>query len=345
MLRQSGSDPVVVDGGGISALQGEVFLWLAVLLVVLAVFAAVVAFGVAWTAGRRSLEQALQPYSDGFSASQELRDDRLATSAILQRAVALTGRFAERRGVLQRVEEMLERANLPLRAAEALFFHLVSALLAGALGAAITGSLGVGIIVFVIGVVTPPAVVAVLAQRRRAQFQAQLPDLLALLASTLRSGYSMMQGVEAAAQEVIEPTRRELQRVVTEARLGMPLETALHNVSVRMDSRDFEWAVMAIGIQRAVGGNLAELLDTVSETMRSRERLRRDIKSLTAEGRMSAIVLGLLPVLIGGAIYLLNPDYMESLLDRTMGILVLGGAGALMVLGFAWMYKIIDIEV
>lgn len=339
-------EPVVVaDNDGISALQGPVFLWIAVLLVLVAVFGAVLAIGMSIIGDRRSLDRVLQPYSDGFVAPDEDDEDRLATSAILQRAVALTGQFAERRGLLERVEHMLERANLPLRAAEAIFFSLVAVVLVGVLAAAASGSLVIGVIVLVIAALVPPAVVFFMAERRRAQFQEQLPDLLALLASTLRSGYSLMQGVEAAAQEVIEPTKRELQRVVTEARLGMPLEDALQNVALRMNSRDFEWAVMAIGIQRAVGGNLAELLDTVSDTMRARDRLRRDIKSLTAEGRVSAIVLGILPIAIGLVIYVLNPDYIESLFDRTLGLIMLGGAGILMVVGFGWMYKIIDIEV
>src|SRR5215211_3755790 len=99
----------------------------------------------------------------------------------------------------------------------------------------------------------------------------------------------------------------ELQRVMAEARLGRPLDDALADMAERLESPDFQWAVMAIGIQREVGGNLAELLDTVAETMLARERLRRDVKALTAEGRMSAIVLGVLPLVLGLAMWALNP--------------------------------------
>ncbi len=338
-------EPVVVaDNRGISALQSGVFLWLAIVLVLIGVCGAVFALGMSLIGDRRTLDRVLQPYSDGFVAPEQ-DEDRLATSAILQRAVALTGQFADRRGMLVRVEDMLERANLPLRAAEGIFFYLIAVVLAGILGGVLGGAIAAGLIVLVIVALVPPAIVLYLANRRRAQFQEQLPDFLQLIASTLRSGYSLMQGVEASAQEVIEPTKRELQRVVTEARLGMPLVDALRNVALRMDSRDFEWAVMAIGIQREVGGNLAELLDTVADTMRERDRLRRDIKSLTAEGRISAIVLGLLPIGLGLMIYTLNPDYIGSLFDRTLGLIMLGGAGFLMLIGFGWMYKIIDIEV
>ena len=142
----------------------------------------------------------------------------------------------------------------------------------------------------------PPAFLNFLASRRKKKFTAQLPDTLQLLSGTLRAGYSMMQGVEAVSQEIDDPMGRELRRVVTEARLGRPLEESLDSSAERMASADFAWAVMAIRIQREVGGNLSELLMTVADTMTQRERLRRDISALTAEGRISAIVLAILPV-------------------------------------------------
>jgi tight adherence protein B len=339
-------EPVEVPARtGIESLQSETFLWVGFLLLLLAVAAAVYAVASSIVRENRRLDRVLQPYSDGYVAAGDDDGERMATSAILQRAVEMTGDFAERRGFLERVEDRLEQANLPLRAAEALFFYLVGALLVGLIGGLLAGSLVAGLIVLLLALLIPPALLNFLAFRRRKEFQAQLPDMLALLASTLRSGYSLMQGVEAAAKEVEEPMRKELQRVVTEARLGMPLEQALEGVALRLKSRDFAWATMAIGIQREVGGNLAEVLDTVAETMTARERLRRDISSLTAEGRVSAMVLGALPVLIGAAIMVLNPGYMDALFDETLGVIMLVGSGLLMVFGFWWMYKLIDIEV
>ncbi len=191
----------------------------------------------------------------------------------------------------------------------------------------------------------PPAVLSFLANRRRKQFESLLPDTLQLLASTLRAGYSLMQGVEAVSQEVSEPMGRELRRVVTEARLGRPLEEALDGVANRMESGDFAWAVMAIRIQREVGGNLAELLVTVADTMTERERLRRDVNALTAEGKISAIVLGILPIGLGFFIYTLNPEYMDPLFDTTVGKGLLVGAVLLAVFGFWWMKKTIEIDI
>lgn len=332
------------DPSGIEALQSGTFLWVAVGLILAAVAAAVYAIGATVVRDGPSLDTVLQPYADGFVSSGD-DEDRLATSAILQRAVEMTGQFAERRGFLETVEVMLERANLPLRAAEALFFYVVGALLVAVIGGLLAGSLVAFLFALVFAFLIPPAVVKFLASRRRKQFQEQLPDMLGLLASTLRSGYSLMQGLEAAAREVEDPIRKELGRVVTEARLGMPVEQALEGVAERTGSKDFAWATMAIGIQREVGGNLAELLDTVAETMTQRERLRRDIQSLTAEGRVSAMVLGFLPIGIGAAIFVLNPDYITSLFEETIGLIMLVVSVVLMGAGFLWMNKIIDIEV
>jgi tight adherence protein B len=147
------------------------------------------------------------------------------------------------------------------------------------------------------------------------------------------------------SKEVTDPMGQELRRIVTESRLGRPLEEALQASAERMQSPDFTWAVMAVGIQREVGGNLAELLLTVADTMVQRERLRRDISALTAEGKISAIVLGLLPVGLGVAMYLMNPEYISVLFETTLGNILLGGAIVLAGVGFYWMKKVIEVDI
>src|SRR4029453_12355567 len=146
-------------------------------------------------------------------------------------------------------------------------------------------------------------------------------------------------------QEVDDPMGRELRRVVAESRLGRPLEESLDDAAERMGSNDFAWAVMAIRSQREVGGNLSELLLTVADTMVARERLRRDVSALTAEGNISAIVLGILPVGLGGAMYTMNPGYINVLFTERMGNFMLGGAVLVALGGFFWMKKTIEIEV
>jgi tight adherence protein B len=138
---------------------------------------------------------------------------------------------------------------------------------------------------------------------------------------------------------------RELQRAFGEARLGRDIDVALEEVADRMSSKDLEWVVMALRIQREVGGNLAELLDTVAGTMTERERLRREVQSLTAEGRFSAIVLSVMPFFFLAAFQALQPNYVPTLFKDTLGIIALVGAGIGVVVGWFWLRKIVNIEV
>ncbi len=291
------------------------------------------------------LSSVLQPYSELAPEAEEEGTGSFVDTPLIQRAVAITEQMAAERGLLGRTENALERANLPLRAAEALFFYAATVVVLTILGIALTGGLIGGLIIGGLGALVPIAAVSFIASRRKKQFLSQLPDTLQLLSGTLRAGYSLMQGVEAVSQEVDEPMGLELRRVVTESRLGRPLEEAMDGTAERMDSPDFGWAVMAIRIQREVGGNLSELLMTVAETMTARERLRRDVASLTAEGRVSAFVLGILPIGLGFAMYVLNPEYIGRLFETGVGNILLVVAVISMLIGFYWMKKIIDIEI
>jgi tight adherence protein B len=344
---------VVAKPSGPAVLRSSTGLLIGLALVAVAIVAAVYSVGSSFFGGDQSLGAVLSPYSEGYVAgdggSSDDGDDgkgqQMAQTAIVQRAVRATGDFAERQGFLTKIESKLERANLPLRPAEAIFFYAISVVLVAivlllVVDAAIVALIGIAVLALL-----PPAILSFLANRRRKQFDSLLPDTLQLLASTLRAGYSLMQGVEAVSQEVSEPMGRELRRVVTEARLGRPLEESLEGIAERMESGDFAWAVMAIRIQREVGGNLAELLVTVADTMTERERLRRDVNALTAEGKISAIVLGILPLGLGFFIFTLNPGYMDPLFEETIGQILLGGSVLLAFFGFWWMKKTIEIDI
>ncbi|MBA2608904.1 MAG: type II secretion system F family protein [Actinobacteria bacterium] len=266
------------------------------------------------------------------------------SSSLLQRAVDATERAAEQRGVLAWVEAKLEAARLPIRAAEASFFTAVFALLAGVAALALKGPI-FGLVALVLGLAIPTELAVFLAYRQRRRFVKQLPQMLQLLSSSLRAGYALLQGVEAVSREIGDPMGAELRRVMAEARLGRPLELALDDAATRMNSADFAWAVMAIGIQRDVGGNLSELLDTVAETMVARNRLKNEVKALTAEGRMSAMVLGVMPPGLAGAMAVISPGYLNPLFKESIGHIMIGACLVMMGLGFAWMRKIIEIKV
>ena len=319
--------------------------WISTGLVLLAAFLLAAGILLLVVRDRPDLDAALRPYAErpDDGEGDDFNGMVLAETGFMQRAVSTTARLAESRGILDKVEQRLEQAAVPLRAAEALFFYVAAVCISMAFGLVLGGPFGVAVALGVVGF-APAALLNRMAKRRKKAFVSQLPDMLQLLSSTLRSGFSLLQGVEAVSQEVSDPMGVELRRVLVEARLGRPLEEALQDAADRMGSADFDWAIMAIRVQREVGGNLAELLDTVGTTMVERERLRRDVKALTAEGQMSAIVLGLLPFGMGIMMYALNPSYISKLFTESMGKAMLVGATVLALAGFAWMKKMIDIE-
>jgi tight adherence protein B len=271
-------------------------------------------------------------------------DQALAETALMQRMVGITGRLAERAGLLQRTEDALEQADLPLRPPEALFFYFAGLFVVGVLGLLVLPIPMAFVLALLAGVVP----VIMLHRRRRSrlrEFQMQLPGTLNLLSGSMRAGFSFAQGLESVANEATQPTRRELQRVFTESRLGRPIEDALEDSAQRMTSVDLMWAVMAIRIQREVGGNLAELLDTVADTMTQRERLRLEIRALTAEGRFSGWILGIFPIAFAGVLYLIQPDYMSVLFSEAIGIMAVIASAVMTFIGFIWLRKILQIEV
>jgi tight adherence protein B len=265
-------------------------------------------------------------------------------SSFVEDMVSFTGRVAERIGVLNRVEDKLEQADLPLRPPEALSLYITIIVLATVGSMLILGPI-VSIGATAVAVMGPVLYLEMRRKKRLRRFETQLPDVLNLLAGSMRAGFSFAQGLEAVAEEASEPSRRELQRVYAESRLGRPIEDALSDSADRMQSIDLMWAVMAIRIQREVGGNLAELLDTVAETMTERERLRHEILALTAEGRLSALVLGIFPPVFAVILYLIQPDYMRTLFETSIGIAAVVVSAIMAAFGFVWLRKIMAIEV
>ena len=320
-------------------------------VVVLAVGGIVWAIASAFTRERRpELRDTLSPYSvgqitqtQGPAEAKPTGTQELVETQILQRAVEAVGELAAERGVLQYLEARLEQANLPVRPAEALFLYLVAVLVGGVLG--LLGGFIVAIIVAAVIAVSPWLVLNYLAKRRTTAFTSQLPDMLQLLATTLRSGFSILQGLDTVARQLSDPLGEEMRHVVAEARLGRPLIQALDDVGKRVHSGDYDWVVQAIAIQREVGGNLAELLDIVAATMQERERLRREVRTLTAEGRIGAIIISIMPIAIGLFVYSVNPGYLQPLWHSTGGKIALFGSIGLAVAGIFWLRSIVQIEI
>jgi tight adherence protein B len=271
-------------------------------------------------------------------------EQQLAETRLMKEMVGFTGRLAARVGLLNRVEDKLEQADVPLRPPEALFFYICGVFVIFA-GSALLLTVPAVLVLTGLAIIGPVAFLEMRRKRRLRKFETQLPDVLNLLAGSMRAGFSFNQGLEQVAEEASEPARRELQRVFAESRLGRTIEDALEDSANRMYSVDLMWAVMAIRIQREVGGNLAELLDTVARTMTERERLKREILALTAEGRMSAWVLGIFPPAFAVVLYVIQPAYMSVLFENSLGVMAVVVSAVMAVVGFVWLRRIMAIEV
>src|SRR5690606_23845559 len=177
--------------------------------------------------------------------------------------------------------------------------------------------------------------------KRRADFADQLDDLVQLLGSNMRAGHSVLQAMDSITDEMEEPGASEIARVVNQVRVGRDLGQALDEAADRMDSDDFRWISQAIAIHRQVGGNLAEVMDTVGETIRERNQIRRQVAALSAEGKLSAYVLIALPFFVAITLSFLNPEYLGRLTESVIGYAMIMIAIVLLVIGSWWLSKIV----
>jgi tight adherence protein B len=258
-------------------------------------------------------------------------------------AVALTDKVVSA-DLETRISQRLAGAGSALTAAEWLLLHAGVAMGSAVLCFALGGG-GLAAVGFVLGVIGPWAYLRFKHSRRLNRFNGQLAETLGLMAGGLQAGLSLPQAVDSVVREGNEPMAGELRRALIEQRLGVDITDALEGVGQRMDSEDFDWIVMAIRIQREVGGNLAEILHTVADTLREREYLRRQVKALSAEGRLSGYILTGLPPGIGLYMMFGNREYIEPLYTTLTGFFILGAAAFLLALGGFAMSKLSKVEV
>ena len=241
------------------------------------------------------------------------------------------------------LDGLLERAGSRIRLGELLTIWVSGGVIFTLLGWLLAGFVGL-LIVLILSAITPVAVLRVLVDRRTRLFGSQLPDVLKLTSSSLRAGFSLLQGLESVTKQVKEPSKGEFQRVLAEARLGRPLEDALEAAADRIQNRDFTESVVAVRIQQESGGNLAVLFDTLAETMVQRVRMRREVRTLTAEGRLSAYILGIMPPALAIFIYVVDRTYMMVLFHTFPGKVMLIGGLVREIVGFLWMWHTVKID-
>ncbi|WP_418059466.1 type II secretion system F family protein [Pimelobacter simplex] len=285
-------------------------------------------------------------YSTRVTGLEDHHAAKAPSEPVLDQAKAAAASVLEHNSALNdRMTRRLAAAGSEFKPSEWLLVHIGTVLAAGVVGLLLgRGNIFIGLLFMVIGFVIPPVYLRVMAGRRRRAFDNALPEVLQLLSGALSAGLSLAQAVDTVVREGPEPIASEFKRVLVEARIGVSIEDAFEGVATRFQSKDFGWAVMAIRIQRQVGGNLAELLTTVAATMRERQYLRRHVSALSAEGRLSAVILSGLPPLFAIYLFVTNRAYLDPLIHDLRGIVILCAGVIWLAIGVFWMSRMVKVD-
>jgi tight adherence protein B len=264
--------------------------------------------------------------------------------AIVENLSGLAGKWVDSLDERGSLLTKLERARLPVRPGEFVVIVVAGGIALGALAAAIGGRWFIGLLGFALAPLIGNAYLEHRIRKRKKRFEAQFPDALTLIASSLPAGHTFLRAIQMMCEESPPPLSEEFARVVNETQLGGPLVEALDRMAARIDVRDVAWVVQAIRIQQQVGGKLADLLHTLADFIRAREEVRREVDVLTAEGRISAWVLGALPVFLLVAISAMNPSYMDPMF-RGWGYVWLAGCAVMVTMGTVVINRMVKLDV
>jgi tight adherence protein B len=341
-----------LDASSVAAQSG---LSTGLLLALVATFLGVlgIGLGVAWpmlVTSRRRRVEGIEAYVRREAVGTETRFEAPTPTAISESLVSFGDRVMDGRESTGKTMALIERADLPLRAGEWWVLRILSVAVAmvvsllflhkGPVGTAFGALVGLAV-----GLLLPAIVLRFLAKRRSRKFEGQLPDLLMLASSSLSTGFSLPQALDAVAKDASDPAGKEFSRVLAETRIGVDVADSLETMADRMDSDNMRWTAMAIRIQREVGGNLAETLRTTAGTLREREELRRHVRGLSAEGRLSAYILIALPIGLFFYMMKVNYEYVSLLWTNPIGW-GMSTAGLIgMGIGVVWMRKVVEVEV
>ncbi|MFI7496136.1 type II secretion system F family protein [Kocuria sp. M4R2S49] len=248
-----------------------------------------------------------------------------------------------RYGWARSIGQVLDRAGIRLAPADFLVMVAIAALVAAMFGYLLNGPL-LALLFLVLAPLGAKVFLSVKLGTRQRAFANQLDDTLQLLAGSLRAGHSLLRAIDAVSREAQVPTTDELARVVNHTRIGRDLNDALEETATRMNSEDFSWVAQAIGIHREVGGDLAEVLDQVGQTIRERNQIRGQVKALSAEGKMSAYILMGLPFVVAVVLSILNPGFMQPLFESILGYGLMVLSVVMLIAGGLWMRKIVTFK-
>lgn len=281
----------------------------------------------------------------GYAPEEEEKQEKNELKTRLRKAFRKRLRGTAPKKNAMNLNLLMDRAGLPILGSEFLIMSNGAAVIGFIIGFLLFSNVISGLVLSLIVLSCAWGYVRYLASRNSKKFTGQLSDCLTLLANALRAGFSFLQAMEILSREMQPPMSTEFARVLRETNLGKPLEQALQQMDERVDNEDFSLVITAVLIQQQVGGNLAEIIDTIRDTIIERVRLRREITTLTAQGRATGMVLAVIPIGMAIALYAISPTYIEPLLTTTIGRLAIGAAVVLEIIGFIIIYKIMDIKI
>lgn len=279
----------------------------------------------------------------GENASRDA--ERQSRKAKIRQALQEHMKKTWRKETASKLDLMMHRAGLPLLGYEFVLLALGGMVLGFFLSYVITESIGEAFLLALLVLGAEWAYVQYLIKKRLKAFLFQMADCLTLIANSLRAGFSFLQTMEIISHEMKPPMSSEFERVLRETNLGKSMEQSLLAMDKRVGSPDFSLIVTAVLIQQQVGGNLAEIMDTIRETIMERIKIRREVTALTAQGRMAGFVLAAIPIVLGIFLTMIAPQQMEPLFTTTIGQVCIGAAAIMEVIGFIAIYKIVDIKI
>jgi tight adherence protein B len=238
----------------------------------------------------------------------------------------------------------LEQADLKMTPAEFTSICAAVFVMAMLIGLILKGGLGV-FLGAIVGLIAPWMYLRFRSNRRKKKFLEQLADMCQMMGNSMRAGFSILQSMDLVGQEGPAPASQEFERVVTEVKLGLPMETALEHLQQRQPGENLELMIVAINVQRQIGGNLSEILMVIAQTIRERVRFERDLKALTAQARYSSYIITALPLAVAFVINLMDTEYESYLYKTTVGNIMIGVSIAMLALGYFFLRRIADIEV
>ena len=294
---------------------------------------------------RQALARRMRYYAGDMDDPQDKPKERKTLTERLMGMLRSGGKLLSNIRHARGLDFRMQKAGIPLLGTEFLLLMGLSFFLTALISFIVSKKWYVGILIAVVVIMAEWIYVLLRSDRREAAFTNQLGDCLMMVANAMRAGFSFLQAMDLVSREMEPPMSDEFKHVMRDINLGASVERALDDMDKRVASPDFSLVVTAVLIQQQVGGDLAHILDTISDTIQDRIRMRREVKTLTAQGRMSGWVLAALPFALGAFISLSNPGYIEPLFTERIGQMAIGIAVVMVLIGFFVIQRIVDIDV